>query len=79
MSKETKAEKYFQSKNGGKPSKDSEMITAKWGVIMMEDFSAQENKELIEFIINIGYKKQLDIELELQKKGQSNYRKSKKQ
>ena len=39
----------------------------------------KENKELIEFIINIGYKKQLDIELELQKKGQSNYRKSKKQ
>ena len=37
----------------------------------------KENKELIEFIINIGYKKQLDIELELQKKGQSNYRKSK--
>ena len=39
----------------------------------------KENKELIQFIINIGYKKQLDIELELQKKGQSNYRKSKKQ
>ena len=39
----------------------------------------KENKELMEFIINIGYKKQLDIELELQKKGQSNYRKSKKQ
>ena len=39
----------------------------------------KENKELMEFIINIGYKKQLDIELELQKKGQSNYRKSKTQ
>ena len=47
----TPAEKYFQRANGGKPSEDSEMITAKWATILMTDFAEQENKELRETAI----------------------------
>ena len=51
--KDTKAEEFFQSKNGGQPSYESEFITPTWAVLLMQEYADQQTLAYYEWRLNV--------------------------